>query len=115
MGTRPVRAAVGAGLALAVAAVAVSVLRGPDDGTGTASSADAVARCVHRDRVPLAPEHVGLPEDVAVRTRPSAAATVRDVRVIGRDGACLDRTDDSRPERVNLIVVDRRVVWAGRF
>ena len=36
-----------------------------------------------------------------------------EVRVLGRDGGCEDRHDDRNPERINLYVVDGRVVWAG--
>lgn len=34
-------------------------------------------------------------------------------RVVGRDGECLDRTDELRPGRLNLILEDGAVVWSG--
>jgi hypothetical protein len=36
-------------------------------------------------------------------------------RVLGRDGQCLPRTDDLQPNRLNVLVVFGRVVWARRF
>ena len=40
---------------------------------------------------------------------------VNPVRVLGRDGNCLDREDDRRENRVNVIIEDGTVIWAGRF
>jgi hypothetical protein len=34
------------------------------------------------------------------------------VRVVGRDGRCLDRTEDYQPDRVDLIVVRDKIIWA---
>jgi hypothetical protein len=36
-------------------------------------------------------------------------------RVVGRDGQCLSRDDDRRNDRVNFIIDDGVVIWAGRF
>ena len=37
------------------------------------------------------------------------------VRVVGRDGRCLDRTDDRRQDRVNVYLEGDRVARAGIF
>lgn len=75
-----------------------------------------INRCVGREDVPLAPAFVGLDEDKATREESRVLAeNVTTIRVIGRDGSCLGRTRDLRSDRVNLIVMDGEVVWAGRF
>lgn len=36
-------------------------------------------------------------------------------RILGRDDQCLPRTDDLQPNRLNVLIVFDRVVWARRF
>lgn len=44
-----------------------------------------------------------------------AESTGTVIRVIGSEGRCLGRTRDYQPERVNVLLVGDRVIWAGRF
>jgi DNA-directed RNA polymerase specialized sigma24 family protein len=85
----------------------------PAEGTGL----DAfINRCVGAENPTPAPGYVGLTEEQATGTeQPEPADTVSVVRVVGRDGTCLGRTRDLRRDRVNLLVADGKVVWAGRF
>ena len=78
-----------------------------------ADHAEFISRCVGSEQAADAPEYVGLTEDQANRTK--QPDTVNAVRVVGQDGACLGRTRDLRRDRVNLIITDGEVVWAGRF
>ena len=74
-------------------------------------TADAfVDSCVGPGPAELAPELTGLTEDEF--SNPPGADTNR--RVIGRDGRCLDRPEDQTGTRVDAVVEDGRVVWAGR-
>jgi hypothetical protein len=43
------------------------------------------------------------------------ADPVRPVRVICKDRVFLDRTSDSHADRLNLVIEQGRVIWAGRF
>ena len=70
-----------------------------------------IERCVAGEQLDLAPELLGLTED----DLQSVLEDGTDLRVIGRDGDCLAQRRDLRPERVNVLVEDGRVVWAGRF
>jgi hypothetical protein len=75
-----------------------------------------INRCVGAENPTSAPGYVGLTEEQAMRPKqPESADTVSVVRVVGRDGICLGRTRDLRRDRVNLLVADGKVVWAGRF
>lgn len=72
-----------------------------------------IQRCVGREDTESAPDgYVGLTEQ---QLRDSPPNPEDPPRIVGRDRVCLDRTDDRRPERVNVILDDSRVVWAGRF
>lgn len=72
-----------------------------------------ISRCVGREDAEPAPDgYVGLTEQ---QLRDSPPDPANPPRIVGRDRVCLDRTDDRRPERVNVIIDDSRVVWAGRF
>lgn len=72
-----------------------------------------IDRCVGREDAEPAPDgYVGLTEQ-QLQDSPPDPANPR--RIVGRDRVCLDRTDDRQPERVNVIIDDSRVVWAGRF
>lgn len=64
-----------------------------------------------RDSARFAEEFVGLSEDEAAER----VTTSGGLRVVARDGECLGRNDDFRTDRVNVIVQDGIVVWAGRF
>lgn len=55
----------------------------------------------------VAPQYIGLPESEL----PSLSDT--EIRVLARDGRCLDRFDDLLRGRINLIVADGIVVWAA--
>lgn len=76
-----------------------------------------IQRCVGAaENAVLTPALVGLPEDEATRESSRVLAEgAATVRVIGRDGTCLGRTRDLRSDRVNLLIADGKVVWAGRF
>lgn len=50
-------------------------------------------------------------EDVA----PPNEKPVNVVRVVGQDGRCRDREDDRQDKRVNVIIENGVVIWAGRF
>lgn len=80
----------------------------PDDGL-TPEQRAFVAFCTGTERPLPAADHVGLTEQAAT------AAYGPSTRVVGRDGQCLGRTLDHREDRVNLVVEDGAVVWAGRF
>lgn len=128
------------GALLSAVAVAVGALLAPSSGSGTdrlphaapagpvadrsrqqveqahdaavpARTAAFVERCVGGGQHDLAPEHLGLTED-ELRTR---LAGVVEWRPVGRDGECLGRRRDLRPERVNVVLEHGRVVWAARF
>jgi hypothetical protein len=72
-----------------------------------------IARCLGGDLpAPVAQEYVDLDEREAVE---KAQASEHRLRVIGVEGACLDRTSDYDPNRVNLILREGRVVQAFLF
>lgn len=48
-------------------------------------------------------------------TEAEAAADGDVVRVVGRDGTCLDATSDRRSDRVNVYVEDGEVAQARRY
>jgi hypothetical protein len=86
---------------------------GPGEGAGLAAF---IARCVGAEQPALTPEYVGLTEDEARRVVPrDLAEPIREFRVVGRDGDCLGRTRDLRSDRVNFLIVDGKILWAGRF
>ena len=75
-----------------------------------------IKECVGAETARSADEYHGLTEGEATRTkRPESADTITTSRVVGRDGECLFRTADFRSDRVNLLIADGKVVWAGRF
>lgn len=76
-----------------------------------ARTAAFLERCAGDGQPDLAPQFLGLTED-GLRARLGDDAGWR---LVGRDGECLVRADDLRPERVNVLVEDGRVVWAARF
>ena len=68
--------------------------------------------CVGRENALPAPGWVGTVEaDVAQKQ----ASSEHPVRVVARNGTCAGRDDDRREDRVNLVLDDGRVIWAGRF
>lgn len=71
-----------------------------------------IQRCVSNEQAQTASGYVGLTEDEAGRR---AVEQGQEIRVVGRDGTCLDRTSDLREGRVNVIIVAGRVLWVGRF
>jgi hypothetical protein len=72
-----------------------------------------IDRCVGReDAEPAQDGYVGLTEQQLQDSPPDQE---NPARIVGRDRVCLDRTADRRPERVNVIIDDSRVVWAGHF
>ncbi len=80
------------------------------DGAVPAGTAAAVDRCVSGQERHRAPELLGLTED-------GLEALLGDgtgLRVIGRDGDCVAERRDLRPERVDVLLEDGRVVWASR-
>lgn len=82
------------------------------DAAVPARTAAFIERCVSDEQQHLAPELLGLTEEgLQARLREEDVPH----RLVGRDGECLGRLRDLRPERVNVLVEDGRVVWAGRF
>lgn len=81
---------------------------------GLAGEVRSAERCSREERDP-APEYLGLSEAEAISLARSAAPGWRTIRVIARDGQCLPITRDLVPTRVNLVLRDGEVVWAGRF
>lgn len=71
-----------------------------------------VDSCVGPENAPLEPQYVGMSEAEA---NPPNSYRPYPTRVVGRDGKCLGRTKDLQGNRVNLIVEDGKVIWAGRF
>lgn len=69
-----------------------------------------INRCVSGERQDLAPEYVGRSEQVLTTAR-----FVVPARVVGRDGECLGRTRDLQLDRLNFIIRDGIIIWAGRF
>lgn len=69
-----------------------------------------IDRCVGLTKEPVAAEVIGLTEHQVELFLGSDT----DRRVIARDGKCLGHTRDLRPERVNLLVQDGKVIWATR-
>lgn len=73
-----------------------------------------VEQCAGGERQFVVPSYIGLAEDIAMRTKPAAAASrVGSVRVVARDGNCLTVTADLRTDRVDLVVRDGQIVWVG--
>ena len=81
------------------------------DQTQVSGTQAFVEQCIGAQAVDLAPEFVGLTE-AELRARITTEALRR---VVGRDGICSDRNDDRNRKRVNVIIEDGRVAWAGRF
>jgi hypothetical protein len=104
-----------AGLAIAGVAFVPDLVGQPSPETiGPAGSLspelrDFVEKCIAGERnISATDTFVGLTEkELSLRRSPLIA------RIVGRDGQCLDRTDDLRPGRLNLIIQDGKVVWAG--
>lgn len=73
-----------------------------------------IERCVGKDQAGRAPDqdYVGLTEDQVDTASPDRTQAPR---IVGRDRVCLGRDDDRQENRVNIILDDYRVVWAGRF
>lgn len=70
--------------------------------------AEFVRRCVGAEQVSPDERYLGwTEEEVRTATQP--------VRVICRDRVYLDRTTDGHSERLNLVVENGKVVWAGHF
>lgn len=71
-------------------------------------------RCVGADRGQAGPVegYVGVSEAEIDR---QVARVAPDIRVLGRNGECLGRTRDLRPERINVLIAGGTVIWAGRF
>lgn len=74
-----------------------------------------VARCALPELASPAAELVGVPEG-----RAAVVADGSTVRVVGRDGACegQEPTDHRAPVdqgRVNVVMEDGLVIWAGRY
>lgn len=84
---------------------------GTDDEPTDSAPRMFVEQCVGAESADLVPEFVGLTE--AQLMERLGMKTM--YRVVGRDGLCLDRNDTRSPNRLNVIVEDTRVVWAGRF
>lgn len=82
----------------------------PPDPTQVAA---LVERCVGTNPAgDAADEYLGLsPSGI----RPKLRADGLTYRVLGRDGVCLPRTDDLQPNRLNVLIMFDRVVWARRF
>lgn len=70
--------------------------------------AEAVERCV-RGEADAEQRYIGLTESQLQQTEPGP------VRVICRDRVVLGRTSDNRPERLNIVVENGTIIWAGRF
>ncbi len=83
----------------------VTVLQG-----GSNADAAFIQECVGGLNVPLAPEWIGRDEGVLANVD-----LAEPLRVIGREGKCLARTDDRDERRLNLIVRGGKIIWAGRF
>ena len=72
-----------------------------------------VERCLGSNRIGHATDQFsGLSEKKA---HEKAEAQGLEVRVLGREKECFDRTDDQRDNRLNILLVDGAVVWADRF
>lgn len=65
-----------------------------------------------RGQVGPAQEYVGATEADIDRM---IAGTGPPIRVIGRNGECLDRLDDLQTDRINVLIANGEVIWAGRF
>lgn len=77
----------------------------------TAQQQRFIEQCLSGDTPLPAPGFVGRTEAEATYANEDDVTW----RVIGRDNRCLDRTPDAHEDRVNLILDDGIVIWAGRF
>lgn len=76
--------------------------------------ASFVDQCAGDRRQYVVPSYIGMFEEEAMRADPPAAPPqVSSTRVTARDGDCLPVTADFRTDRVDLIVQDGQVIWAG--
>lgn len=77
--------------------------------------AEFIDRCVgaDRDQATPAPDYLGTSEkDIDKAISDDGPVTIR---ILGRDGECIGRDSDLRRDRVNVVIADAKVVWAGRF
>jgi hypothetical protein len=90
---------------------------------GTTVASDRAAlidRCVGHEHPDYTTPPSFSPADYLGLTESEAATLAAQqgqggLRVVCRDGEGLARTSDLRPTRVNLILEDGKVIWAGRF
>ncbi|GAB3003302.1 hypothetical protein GCM10023080_081320 [Streptomyces pseudoechinosporeus] len=47
--------------------------------------------------------------------RAAETASGHDIRVLGENGVCADGHDDLNRKRVNVVVHDRKVIWASMY
>lgn len=79
----------------------------PGDERGQAES---IKRCADGSRIKVEPRYVRMTQQEFDEARPAGP-----IRVICKDRVFLDRTSDYQPDRLNLVVEQDRIVWAGRF
>lgn len=72
--------------------------------------AESIKRCADGSRVEVEPRYVGMTQEEFDEARP-----VGPVRVICKDRVFLDRTSDHNADRLNLVIENNQIVWAGRF
>lgn len=71
--------------------------------------AESIEQCVRGETSAVEERYIGMTESQVRDAEPEP------VRVICRDRVFLDRTSDYRPDRLNIVVEQGVVVWAGRF
>jgi hypothetical protein len=73
-------------------------------------------RAIDRDACLISDEaaepYIGM---TVLEAEAEAAKEGYDIRVVGRDGECFDRTADLRDDRINVLVENSRVVRAAAF
>lgn len=70
----------------------------------------SIKRCANGSRVKTEPRHIGMTNDEFKKARQPGP-----VRIICKDRVFLDRTSDHNADRLNLVIENNRIVWAGRF
>ncbi len=72
--------------------------------------AESIKRCAEGLRVEVEPRYAGMTQAEFDEARPPGP-----IRVICKDRVFLDRTSDHNADRLNLVIENNRIVWAGRF
>lgn len=85
--------------ALAVAPLAILLACGPFQQASPLGDACGAGRESNSDSQAVPEEYKGLSLDEA---RALAESKGLELRLLGEDGQCVDRTDNSRPDRVNV-------------